>query len=75
MESRMSPLLSINNLVAAYDERPVIHDLSLDVECGSFIGLIGPNGAGKTTFMLTVSGQFQPQAGALLLPHGRTLYR
>ncbi|HWS35065.1 MAG TPA: ATP-binding cassette domain-containing protein, partial [Actinoplanes sp.] len=29
--------------------RPVLHDVDLRVDTGSFTALLGPNGAGKTT--------------------------
>lgn len=61
----MSILLSIKNCDAAYDKKPVIQNLSLDIQAGTFIGLIGPNGAGKTTLMLCTSGQFQPRSGGI----------
>lgn len=61
----MTALLSIKNCVVAYDQNPVIKDISVDIHPGTFIGLIGPNGAGKTTFMLSISGQFQPRSGSI----------
>jgi ABC-2 type transport system ATP-binding protein len=65
--------LCIKNLVVAYEKKPVIRDVSLDFESGTFVGLIGPNGAGKTTFMLAISGQFQPQSGFITFA-GQDIY-
>ena len=49
-------LLSIRNLFAARGPCDVLHDISLGVDAGEFIGLLGPNGAGKTTLMRAALG-------------------
>jgi len=49
----------------AYDSEVVIANLSLELSCGSLVGLIGPNGAGKTTLLLALSGQFHPRQGVI----------
>jgi ATP-binding cassette subfamily C protein len=49
----------------AYDERPVLEELSLVVPAGSFTTLVGPSGSGKTTIVDLVTGLLQPQAGRI----------
>lgn len=73
MSIKQDALLSARNLEIGYGEAPVLHDLSLDIAAGSFIGLIGPNGAGKTTLALALSGQFRPQKGQIQY-HGQDIY-
>jgi iron complex transport system ATP-binding protein len=34
----------------------VVHDLSLNLERGSWLGMIGPNGAGKSSALLAIAG-------------------
>ena len=48
--------ISIRDLSVAYNGKRVVHDLSLDVDDGSWLALIGPNGAGKTTVLRAVAG-------------------
>jgi len=62
----MSALLQVENLVAGYQGRPVLQEISLSVEAGSVVGLIGPNGHGKTTLLRTISGLMAPMAGSVL---------
>ena len=51
------------HLAKAYDDRPIVADLSLKVMRGDRIALIGPNGAGKTTLIKLLLGDLVPDAG------------
>lgn len=48
---------------------PVLEDVSLEVEHGSFVGIAGPNGGGKTTLIRLALGLERPTQGAITL-HG-----
>lgn len=52
------PLVILDNVSYIYPraEKPALHDITLDIGKGEFLGLIGPTGAGKTTFCLSLSG-------------------
>lgn len=41
------------------------HDVSLQVEEGSIVGLIGPNGSGKTTLFNSIVGQYPIDRGSI----------
>lgn len=43
--------LSIHDLTVAYDRRPVLWDVDLDVPAGCLAAIVGPNGAGKSTLI------------------------
>jgi len=49
-------LLSINKLNFAYGSNKVLENISLQINCGEFVGIIGPNGAGKTTLLKHMDG-------------------
>src|SRR5205807_6112009 len=51
----------------AYGDRLLIDDLSFKLPPAGIVGVIGPNGAGKTTLLRMITGQEQPDAGALRL--------
>ena len=59
--------LAIRGLTKAYDGRPVVDHLDLDVPVGSFFGHVGPNGAGKTTTLSMVTGLLRPDSGRIIL--------
>lgn len=58
-------LISINNLTAGYDSRPVLTDVNCKIERGEWIGIIGPNGGGKTTLVKSIVGLLVPIAGSI----------
>lgn len=59
--------LALENVVAGYDGRPVLHEVSLAVPAHGSLTVVGPNGSGKSTLMKTVAGLVQPARGRVLL--------
>ena len=49
------------------DGRPLLADASFRVPAGSVTALIGPNGTGKTTLLRIVTGELEPEQGAVTL--------
>ncbi len=47
----MPRAIAVNHLDHQFDDRPVLDDVSFDVEAGRFFIIIGPNGSGKTTLL------------------------
>ncbi|QCR24151.1 ABC transporter ATP-binding protein [Pontibacter sp. SGAir0037] len=43
-------IVEVNNLVAGYEQRVLIRNLSFSIAAPAFVAIIGHNGAGKTTF-------------------------
>jgi len=58
-------VVEADGLRKAYGERVLFDDLSFKLPRGGIVGVIGPNGAGKTTLLRMITGQEQPDAGAL----------
>lgn len=44
----------IHGMTVAYDRKPVLWDIDLDIPEGKITGIVGPNGAGKTTLIKAV---------------------
>ncbi len=63
----MTDAIAVENITFAYDDRPVLQDVSLSVAEGDFLGLIGPNGSGKTTLMKIMLGLQSPDSGSVEL--------
>jgi ATP-binding cassette ChvD family protein len=58
-------VVEAEGLQKGYGDRLLIDDLSFSLPRGGIVGIIGPNGAGKTTLLRMVTGDEQPDAGAL----------
>jgi sulfate-transporting ATPase len=52
-------------LTKGFGDRLLIDDLSFSLPRGGIVGVIGPNGAGKTTLFRMITGQEEPDGGAL----------
>ena len=52
-----APLLSLENITAAYGRLAVLHNVDIEVQSGEIVSLIGANGAGKSTTMMTICGK------------------
>ncbi len=59
--------LSVQNLGKHYAKRPVLRNVSLNVQRGEAVGLLGPNGAGKTTCFYIITGLVAPDYGTISL--------
>jgi lipopolysaccharide export system ATP-binding protein len=59
--------LTIEHLHKSYSGRPVVNDISFNIQPGEVVGLLGPNGAGKTTTFYAVVGIIRPSAGVIRL--------
>jgi NitT/TauT family transport system ATP-binding protein len=55
--------VSATGLSLAYDGRPVLTEISLQIRAGEFLSLVGPSGCGKTTLLNLVAGLI-PHVGA-----------
>ncbi|TDE88783.1 anchored repeat-type ABC transporter ATP-binding subunit [Occultella glacieicola] len=60
-----TPALRVQDLAVDLGGRPVLHNVSLDVDAGELVGLVGPNGAGKTTLLRAVLALVRTRAGAV----------
>jgi manganese/zinc/iron transport system ATP- binding protein len=62
--------IQVTDLTVAYQDKPVLWDIDLDVPAGVLMAIVGPNGAGKTTLIKAALGLVQPAAGQVLI-YGR----
>ena len=59
----MSIILQADSLKKSYFTKPVLKDISLEIQDGSILGLLGPNGSGKTTFLKIIAGLLHASSG------------
>jgi ATP-binding cassette subfamily F protein uup len=58
-------VVDAKNLGFAYEERPIVKDLSITLMRGDKVGILGPNGCGKTTLLRLLLGELKPEAGTV----------
>ncbi len=58
-------VIECDGLTKGYGDRLLIDKLSFSVPPGAVVGIIGANGAGKSTLFRLLTGQEQPDAGAI----------
>jgi ABC-2 type transport system ATP-binding protein len=64
-ESKVEPIVHIQNFRMDFDGTTVVRDLSFDIERGETFGFLGSNGSGKTTTIRALLGIYVPTAGVL----------
>jgi len=62
----MTPLLTLEEVHAAYGLSRVLFGISLEVQAGECVCLLGRNGVGKTTTMRAIMGLTPPSSGRVL---------
>jgi len=48
--------IALDGVTVRLGGRPVVREVTAQVECGEWVALIGPNGAGKTTLLRAIAG-------------------
>jgi ABC-type Fe3+/spermidine/putrescine transport system ATPase subunit len=65
--SNSERLLRVERLCAAWEDEPVLRDVSFDLSSGELLSLLGPNGSGKTTLLRCLVGLETPTRGSIRL--------
>ena len=59
--------LQMHSVGKFFSKRPVLQDVSIDLQRGEVVGLLGANGAGKTTSFYIATGLIAPDYGSVVL--------
>jgi hypothetical protein len=56
-------IIKVEDLTVAYEDKPVLWDIELEVKKGVLMAVVGPNGAGKSTLIKTMLDLIKPITG------------
>lgn len=62
----MENIVSLNDIVVAFDGETVLNKISLDIRDKEFVTFLGPSGCGKTTTLRIIGGFLKPDSGKVL---------
>ncbi len=60
-------LIQCDSVSFSYSEKPVLQNITIQIDSGSFTGIVGRNGVGKSTLIRILTGTLIPQQGSVLL--------
>ncbi len=67
-----TPVISVQNITAAYGKMPVLHDVSFDIHAGRTVAVVGESGSGKSTTARVITGLL-PQTDGVIEYRGQPL--
>jgi ABC-2 type transport system ATP-binding protein len=73
-----APVVALDRISKAYEDKIAVQDLSLQIEPGVMFGLLGPNGSGKTSTIRMMIGITMPDSGSVSMfgrPYARESLR
>lgn len=56
-------LVRLSNVNFAYDQRPVLSGINMEIPRGKVVAIMGSSGCGKTTTLRLIGGQLKPTSG------------
>ena len=59
--------VKVDDLTVAYNYKPVLWDIDLQIPEGVLMAIVGPNGAGKSTLIKAILGILKPIAGSVTI--------
>lgn len=60
------PVVSVDNVTAAYGKVPVLFDVGFDMHKGRTVAVVGESGSGKSTTARCITGLLPPKQGQIL---------
>jgi phospholipid/cholesterol/gamma-HCH transport system ATP-binding protein len=60
-------LVRITDINFAYDDRPILNGIDMEIPRGKLVAIMGNSGCGKTTLLRLIGGQLKPTGGEILV--------
>ncbi len=66
-------MITVNDISLQFGKRILFDDVNIKFTNGNCYGVIGANGAGKSTFLKILSGEIEPNRGAVSIEPGKRM--
>lgn len=66
-------MITVSDVALRYGDKKLFENVNLKFTDGNCYGIIGANGAGKSTFLKILSGEIEPNQGAVTLLPGKRM--
>jgi len=66
-------MITVSDLGLQFGKRVLFDDVNIKFTNGNCYGVIGANGAGKSTFLKILSGELDPNQGAVSIDPGKRM--
>jgi len=61
------PFIKLEKISLSFKKRPILENVSFNLNQGQILGLLGPNGVGKSTIFNLITGLLKPDYGSILI--------
>ena len=61
------PFIKLDKISLSFKKRPILENISFNLNQGQILGLLGPNGVGKSTIFNLITGLLKPDFGSILI--------
>ena len=65
--------VKVDHICWSVDGQEILHNVDLDIDLGSFVGLVGPNGSGKSSLLRCIYRVLRPDSGEITLDEENVL--
>jgi zinc transport system ATP-binding protein len=62
-----APAIELSAACVRSHGQSILHDVTVSIDAGEFVGIFGPNGGGKTTLLKLLMGFLKPDSGSVRL--------
>ncbi len=62
---KSAPIIEIKNICKSYGDKPILKNISFNINKGEFVTFLGPSGCGKTTTLRLIAGFEEPTSGQI----------
>lgn len=63
----MPPLLQLTNITKTFTQKPILQNISLQLQPGETLAIIGPSGTGKSSLLRIIAGLTRPDSGEIAI--------